>query len=286
VTVHLAWLDGARLAGDAAALPPSDLGLRLGLGVFETFRVEAQRVAGLDAHLARLAAGGARLGIAVDSDRVRAGLATLVAATGPAPAVARVTVTAGDAAPGWPPEPEGRPRTLVTLAPAPPLPTPDADAALVAGPRAPAGLADVKTISYAGSVVATRRARARGATVALVVEDGEVREAADGNVLVVRGDLLATPPADGRILPGVTRELVLALAPDLGLGVSETALHPEDLLAADLVVVSSAVRGLRRLRRIDGVGIGSSSPHPALARLRAGLAELVAAAAPVTAGGA
>ena len=42
-------------------------------------------------------------------------------------------------------------------------------------------------------------------------------EAAWGNVWLLEGDRLITPPADGRILPGVTRALLLELAPSLGL---------------------------------------------------------------------
>ncbi len=47
----------------------------------------------------------------------------------------------------------------------------------------------------------------------LVDADGTVLEAAWGNVWVLEGDALLTPPADGRILPGVTRSLLLELAP-------------------------------------------------------------------------
>jgi len=281
-----AWVDGRTVPAGAAALPATDLGLRLGLGVFETFRIEARRVAGLDAHLDRLVAGGDRLGVAVDVAAVRAGLGALLAESGDGAVVARVTVTAGDAAPGWPPEPAGRPRTLVTLHPAPALPTPDVDAVVVPGPRAPLGLADVKSIAYTGSVMATRAARLRGAEVALLAEDGEVREAADGNLLVLRGDVLRTPPADGRILPGVTRTLVIGLATGMGLQVEEAALGAPDLEAADLVVVSSAVRRLRRVRSVDGRRVGGAADRAGasdrlLSALRDGLSALAAAAPPI-----
>lgn len=277
------WHDGTLVAPSAPIVPATDLGLRHGLGVFETFRVERLRTAAIEAHLARLVAGGATLGIAVDPDAIRAGLATLLRAPHPDPAVVRVTVTAGDGSTGWPAEPLGHPRTLLTVSAAPPLPARDVDAAIVPGPRAPAGLADVKCISYAGSAIATRTARSRGSDIALIEESTFVTEAADGNVLVVRDGVLATPAADGRILAGVTRALVLGLAADLGLRVEEVPLRREDLRAADLVLVSSAVRRLRRVVRVDGVpvGDGAAAPHPILDALRAGLAALAAAARPL-----
>lgn len=280
-----AWVDGRRLGADEAAVPASDLGLRQGLGVFETLRVHDGRAAALDAHLARLVAGGARLGIAVDVAAVRSGVAALVAEAGPDDVVLRMTVTAGDAGAEWPPVAAGVARTLVTLHPAPPLPAPAADAAIVPGPRAAAGLADVKTTSYAGSAVALREARARGAEVALIEVAGAVLEAADGNVLALHDGVLTTPPADGRIIPGVTRRLALDLAPGLGLDVREAPLDRRALLGADLVVVSSAVRRLRPLRRIDGVDLAGGGAHPLLDDLRRGLADLAAASEPIVARG-
>lgn len=276
-----AWCDGRRVAPGSAAVPATDLGLRQGLGVFETLRVRAGRAPGAELHVERLVAGGARLGIDVDRATVLAGVLGVLDDAPDTDVVVRVTVTAGDASPSWPPVPSGRPRTLVTRHPAPPLPAAAADAAVVAGPRAPAGLGDVKTLSYAGSAVAVRTARARGAEVALLEEEGRIREAADGNVLTIRGDVLTTPPTDGRILAGVTRRLVLDLAPDLGLTVHEADLTRADLLAADLVVVTSAVRRLRPVRRVDGAPVGSGTgEHPVLARLRAGLDALAATATP------
>lgn len=276
-----AWLDGRVLAAGAAAVPAADLGLRQGLGVFETLRVTDGRAAGLARHLDRLVAGGARLGIAVDAERARAGLAVLIGSVGPGDVVARITVTAGDAAPGWPPVAAGPARTLVTLHPAPPLPTPPTDAVVVPGPRAPAGLADVKTTSYAGSVVAQRAARARGSDVALIADGDDVLEAADGNVVAVLDGAVVTPPCDGRIIPGVTRSLLLELAPGLGLEVREAALDRRTLLAADLVAVTSSVRRLRPLRRIDGIGTAGGGAHPLLAALLGGLADVSAASDPI-----
>ena len=56
----------------------------------------------------------------------------------------------------------------------------------------------------------------------LIVDlSGEVLESGRGNVFIVEGDTLVTPPADGRILPGVTRDQVLRLA--------EVAIEPIDL---------------------------------------------------------
>ena len=76
----------------------------------------------------------------------------------------------------------------------------------------------------------------------LLDSDGTVLEAAWGNVWLLEGDALVTPPADGRILPGVTRALLLELAPSLGLRPREEPVSLHRLRAAPLTFATSAIR--------------------------------------------
>lgn len=85
----------------------------------------------------------------------------------------------------------------------------------------------------------------------LVAEDGTVLEAARANVFAVRDGVLATPPAEGRILPGTARAAVLSLAAELGIEAQERPLALDELRGADEVFLSSSVRGLRPVREID-----------------------------------
>lgn len=79
----------------------------------------------------------------------------------------------------------------------------------------------------------------------LLDDDGTVLEASRGNVFSVRDGVLVTPPADGRILPGVTRRRVLELAAGLGIPAREDAVR---LDAAAEVFVTGAVRGIEPVR--------------------------------------
>jgi para-aminobenzoate synthetase/4-amino-4-deoxychorismate lyase len=76
----------------------------------------------------------------------------------------------------------------------------------------------------------------------LTDDDGTVLEAAWGNVWMIDGDRLVTPPADGRILPGVTRARLLRLAPSLGLEVSEEPIALTDARSAPALFLTSALR--------------------------------------------
>jgi len=88
----------------------------------------------------------------------------------------------------------------------------------------------------------------------LLIEDadGHVLETDRANLFAVIGQVLHTPPADGRLLPGVTRDAVLRAARLAGLGVNVTAVTRAGLQAASEVFVTSAVHGIRPVRSIAG----------------------------------
>ncbi|MFZ2050293.1 MAG: chorismate-binding protein [Solirubrobacteraceae bacterium] len=77
----------------------------------------------------------------------------------------------------------------------------------------------------------------------LIDSDGAVLEAASANVWVLEGETLITPPADGRLLPGVTRTRLLALG-----GAQEAEITLDRLKAADAVLLSSSIAGMRVVR--------------------------------------
>jgi para-aminobenzoate synthetase / 4-amino-4-deoxychorismate lyase len=76
----------------------------------------------------------------------------------------------------------------------------------------------------------------------LVDADGSVLEAAWGNFWVLEGDILITPPTDGRILPGVTRALLLELAPSLGLRAREEPISVHRARRTAVMFATSAIR--------------------------------------------
>src|SRR6266487_2989165 len=88
----------------------------------------------------------------------------------------------------------------------------------------------------------------------LLIEDadGDVLETDRANVFAVIGGVLHTPPADGRLLPGVTRDAVLRVARIEGVGVSVTPLSRARLRAASEVFVTNAVHGVAPVRSMAG----------------------------------
>lgn len=103
----------------------------------------------------------------------------------------------------------------------------------------------------------------------LVDADGTVLEAAWGNVWVLEGGALLTPPADGRILPGVTRSLLLELAPALGLRPREEPVSLYRLQTAPVTFATSAIR-LAVAATLHG---SPAAPSTVVDRIRAALAH-------------
>ena len=83
--------------------------------------------------------------------------------------------------------------------------------------------------------------------------------------------MLITPPADGRILPGITRKAILRLAAQLGITAREAAIRPEIIQQASEVFVTNSVIGIvpaRCLATGPSAGPAAWLPGPVAARMR------------------
>lgn len=76
----------------------------------------------------------------------------------------------------------------------------------------------------------------------LIDDDGAVLEAASANVWLIERGRLVTPPTDGRILAGVTRALLLALAPLNGLDAVVEPISLARAAEANAIFLTSAIR--------------------------------------------
>jgi para-aminobenzoate synthetase/4-amino-4-deoxychorismate lyase len=88
-------------------------------------------------------------------------------------------------------------------------------------------------------------------TVPLFIDaDGLVLEAAHANIWIVEGDNLITPPANGRILPGVTRAEILSTERSA----REESIDLDRLMSCDELFLSSSISGRARARLGGAVG--------------------------------
>jgi branched-chain amino acid aminotransferase len=100
----------------------------------------------------------------------------------------------------------------------------------------------------------------------LLNERGEVAECTTANIFTVRDGIVATPPLSSGCLEGVTRSVLLEIAPRCGVPMVEQTLTPEDLYAADEVFITSTNRSLLGVSEVAGHKY-AAAPGPIVQKL-------------------
>ena len=256
-------------AGDRElqAVAADDRGLGYGDGLFETMRVHRGTVPWWDAHWARLAAGGSRLGIRLPApDRARAASEALFGDGGSG--VLKLLLTRGRGARGYAPDPVAEPTWIVSRHPLPPaaagaLSLHWCETRLAIQPA----LAGLKHCNRLEQVLARAECDRAGAGEGLVRDtQGNVVSATAANLFVLRGDAWLTPPLDGCGVAGTCRAALFA-----PLAAREATLSPAQVESADAVFLCNAVRGILPVARL---GARTWPPHPSVAEARRILARL------------
>jgi branched-chain amino acid aminotransferase len=267
------FLNGRMVARTEARIDPADRGLLLGDGLFETLRAYRGRPARLEAHMARLEAGAAVLGIPLPlgGDQIRAGFAETLAANRltRGDAALRLTLTRGPGPRGLPAPDDPAPTLMITAGPLAPA-ADTAAGAIVATMRRNehSPLANLKSLGYLDNVLARRQAAEQGADEALLLNTaGRLASASAANLFLVRGRSLFTPPLSEGVLPGVTRAAILELAAGLNLEAHETPLAPDDLRRCEEAFLTNSLIELRPLVALDGRDLGDGHARPVTGRL-------------------
>ncbi len=128
---------------------------------------------------------------------------------------------------------------------------------------------DLKVISLVAAVLLRQEAEDNGAEEAILIRDGLAVEASTSNLFLVEDDVILTPPKDHRLLPGITRDLVLELASGAGLTTRERDIPVETLRNATEVWITSSTREIMPVTRLDGAPVGDGRPGPLWRRLDA-----------------
>ena len=282
---RLASIDGTILPSEEARVSVYDRGFLYGDSVFETIRTYGGEPFALAEHLARLQRSADLVGISMPISAADFGMEirkAIRAARNPESS-ARAMLTRGSGPLGLDPALAGAPLRVVLVEPlTPPAAALYRDGVSVITVRT-ARSADAahgaKVGNYLASLLALKLAKDAGAHEAIVLDaTGQVIEGTTSNVFIVRGGVLLTPPLDTGALPGITRAHLLDVAAETGRAVRCEPLRPDDLTSADEVFLSSSIREIMPVVRVDDHPIGDGRPGPttralhAAFRARAGLA--------------
>lgn len=271
-------IDGELVAPERAAISVFDRGLLYGDGCFEVLRTWDGVARDIAAHLDRLYATAAALQLrALD----RAALTEAVYRTIAAAAVdldpaasspgatehrIRVVLTRGPGGLAQPLDQLGPGRAIVIVEPLPPQPT-ELTLAVVDWPLPPRRGPGHKTLAYLDSVLARELARAAGADEAVRLDPaGRVIEGASCNLFVVHGGVVTAPGVDRGALPGIVRARVLEACARAAIATRVRDVSVRELRGADEVFVTSSLKGVVPVTRIDGVAHARGPVAERLAR--------------------
>lgn len=270
------WFDGSVVDERDARISPFDHGLLTGDGVFETLRVYRGVPFAWTRHDARLRRSADGLGLSVpDGAMLRDAAAAVIEANGIAEGRLRVTLTGGPSPLGSERGTAG-PTVLLAATEFRPWPPTVAVATVPWARNERSAVAGIKTISYAENVRALAHAAEHGAGEAMFANTkGELCEATGSNVFVAHGGQLRTPPASSGCLLGVTRDLLLELAPSVGIKIEEFDLPLASLSGANEAFLTSSTREVHPIATLDGRAL-PSAPGPLTETLAAAFRDLVA----------
>ena len=124
------------------------------------------------------------------------------------------------------------------------------------------GRCDVKSLNLLPNILAKQQAKDAGAFEAIFIRDGIVAEATASNVMLIRSGTLMTPESNFRILPGVTRKIILDIAKKQGINVSEQPIECKELFQADELFLVGTTIEVVPVISVDQKPIGTGSPGP------------------------
>jgi branched-subunit amino acid aminotransferase/4-amino-4-deoxychorismate lyase len=115
----------------------------------------------------------------------------------------------------------------------------------------------------------------RGARALLLDGEERVAETSTANIVIYNSDTGLISPPRSTVLPGVSLEVVIELAAQLGIRFFERELHTDDTSTADEVMLSSTPNCLLPVARINGRPVGKHSNRPIFSRLIAAWNKLI-----------
>lgn len=240
------WHNGAWKNEDEAVFTAADR-IRLGDGVFDTMLAVDGRLIHPVRHVTRLRENAAVLDMVFDLDFEDA--ASTLTENHAGRLAINTVISRGPAVRGLMPPEEPDIQIVMKASPVPSDFLP-ARAVIAQRVRRNEGspLSRIKSCNYGDGILALREARAAGADEAILLNNaGNVACASSSNIFAVLNGEIYTPPLQDGVLNGIARQVFMEKYP-----VRELSLKPEDLLAAESLILTNSIRGAQAVGELDG----------------------------------
>lgn len=263
----LVYLNGRYLPSAEATISVLDRGFVFGDGVYEVWRVVRGQLFEAERHQARLERGLRALRI-VPPDEARleriVGIAERLLdenglAASDATLYVEITRGAAQRTHFFPPA-ETAATMLVMVSAFTPSPTRFNGTKVITQPDVRWMHCDIKTIQLLPNVLARQAATEAGASEAVFVRDGVITEGTHTTVFGVIGGVLRTHPANHQVLPGVTRDVVIELARELGVETREEGIQLMELPRVAELFLTGTTTDVTPVLEVDGRAIGNGTP--------------------------
>ena len=280
---EMIYLNGSIIPRSQASLSVLDYGFLYGFGLFETMRIYEGQVFRLLRHIKRLADSAEMLGFPLGELDLKNAVMATIQANQLSEARIRITISFGEGAMIPDLSTCRKPTVLIMAQPYQPHP----EAVYQKGFRAVVSsirrnsqspLSRLKSTNYLESMLARRQARTARVDEALCLnEKGFLAEASMSNIFILTNGTLRTPSQESGILPGITRETILELAPQLGINIFEHDLRLDEVFQAQEAFLTNSLMEIMPLTEVEGKSVGSGQPGIITQRLLAAYKKLVLA---------
>lgn len=126
----------------------------------------------------------------------------------------------------------------------------------------------IKSLNYLNNILAKMEALQHGYHECIMLNDqGYVAECTGDNIFLIHKGRLLTPASHAGALIGITRQVALEVAEQLGLKVCETNLTRYDVWNADECFLTGTAAEVIPVIEVDGRSIGNGKPGPITARI-------------------
>lgn len=127
---------------------------------------------------------------------------------------------------------------------------------------------DIKSVALLAQVLAKQAAAEAGCDEAIMIERGVITEGGSSTVWIVKGDRLISRPLSNKVLPGITRQAVLAYLAETGMSFEERPIRLKEMFEADEAFITAATSLVMPVTELDGKPVGGGQPGPKARRLR------------------
>ena len=260
------WMNGEIVPMSEARIGVEDRGCQFADGVYEVIRLYHGKPFTLDQHLERLerSAAGIELTPPLDRPTLAAEIHRLVAKSGVRDAMVYLQLTRGVSPRNHLFPQQTRPTLLFYTRPLrPPLiPGEGEGVKLMAVPDERWKRCWIKSIALLPNVLAKNKAVAAGFDEAVFIDGGVVTECSASNLFAVIAGKLVTHPVGSKVLPGITRAVLLDCAASLGIEVDERGFLEEEAIRATELFITSTTREVSWVARWNDRYIGQARCGP------------------------